>query len=217
METLENMREFFTSRADLYDEHMLLHVEGCKAAYDMLPSLIPTQAGKLLDLGCGTGLELAGIFQKYPRMEVVGIDLTEAMLQKLQEKYANRKIELICENYFDVDLGRHVYDVAISFQTMHHFSPEKKTGLYSRIYEALKADGLYIECDYMAGTDEEESFHFAENEKIRKRAGIGEAAFYHYDTPCTPQHQREMLKTAGFKSSEQVFQQGNTTMLLSRK
>lgn len=217
METLENMQEFFASRAEEYDEHMLLHVEGCKEAYDMVPSLIPERAGKLLDLGCGTGLELAGIFRKYPQIEVVGIDLTEAMLEKLQEKYANRKIELVCGNYFAVDLGRQLYDVVISFQTMHHFSPEKKTGLYSRIYEALKADGLYIECDYMAGTDAEEIFHFAENEKIRSSAGLGETAFYHYDTPCTPQHQMEMLKTAGFKSSKQVFHQGNTTMLLSCK
>jgi hypothetical protein len=35
----------------------------------------------------------------------------------------------------------------VSVQTMHHFTPDVKSRLYSRIADALKAGGRYIEGD----------------------------------------------------------------------
>ena len=38
---LEEMRAFFTARADIYDAHMLEEVEGCREAYAELARLLP--------------------------------------------------------------------------------------------------------------------------------------------------------------------------------
>lgn len=216
MERLEEMSEFFAARLSEYDEHMLSCVEGCREGYIKMAELVPKNAKTLLDLGCGTGLELYEIFKRIPDMEVTGIDLTAAMLQRLREKYPDKKLNLICGDYFTVPFGRD-FDCAISFQTMHHFRKDKKAELYKKIYSALADKGVYIECDYMVLTQQEEDLWFAENDRIRKEQGIGEDEFYHYDTPCTIDNQIALFKGAGFKDVKMTFRQENTTMLIARK
>ncbi len=215
--SLEKMEDFFTARVDTYDEHMLTNVEGCKEGYLEMARLLPPNARTLLDLGCGTGLELTAIFEKCPDIRVTGIDLTQAMLDRLREKFPDKQIRLICGSYFDTDLGREAFDTAISFQTMHHFSHEEKIGLYARIHAALKPYGQYIECDYMMTEQADEDFHYAENRRIRQALGIAEDAFYHYDTPCTVENQRMLLTRAGFDTAKSVWREECTTILVATK
>ena len=83
--TLEEMSDFFTKRIEDYEEHMLTEVEGCREGYMKMAELIPQSTKRSLDLGCGTGLELDEIFKKLPHVKVTGIDLTQAMLDKLRK------------------------------------------------------------------------------------------------------------------------------------
>lgn len=214
---LERMDEFFASRTHMYDEHMLTEVEGCKEGYKKMASLVPSDCEKLLDLGCGTGLELDEIFRLLPRIKVTGIDLTEAMLKKLREKHPDKDMTLICGDYFKAPFGEGEFDCAVSFQTMHHFPKDKKLSLYKRLYDSLKDSGVYIECDYMVLTQEEEDHWFGENARLRKEQGITGDEFYHYDTPCSVDNQIALLKRAGFTSVEQVFRIENTVMLVAKK
>lgn len=214
---MEKMDEFFTARAEGYDEHMLNEVGGCRECYIKMAELVPADTKELLDLGCGTGLELDGIFKRFPDISVTGIDLTKAMLDKLSEKYQRKNITLICGDYFTADLGRECFDTAVSFQTMHHFTHEKKIGLYRKIRESLKSGGLYIECDYMVETQAEEDKLSSENARIRRELNISEDAFYHYDTPCTMENQIKMLLAAGYASAEKVFRVENTAIIAARK
>ena len=115
------------------------------------------------------------------------------------------------------DFGKESFDCAISFQSLHHFTQEKKIGLYEKIHSALKEKGVYIECDYMVLTQQEEDLYFSENERKRKEQGISDDIFCHYDTPCTIENQIKLLKKAGFKTVKQVFRIENTTMLIAEK
>ncbi len=217
MEKIEPMAEFFARRVEMYDEHMLTDVEGCKEGYTKMAELIPPECENLLDLGCGTGLELDFIFEKLPHLSVTGIDLSDEMLSALSKKHPDKNIELICDDYFKADLGEAEFDCAVSFQTMHHLGHGKKVGLYKKIHTALKEGGMYIECDYMVEAQAEEDFWFSENKRIRKEQGIGEDEFYHYDTPCTIENQIALLKKGGFTAVSKVFRMENTTMLVARK
>lgn len=217
MNYLEPMADFFTARVEGYDEHMLNDVEGCKEGYERMAGLVPQNTTDLLDLGCGTGLELDAIFRRLPELKVTGVDMTRSMLDKLQEKHPEKSLNLICGDYFVTEFGTAAYDCCVSFETMHHFTHEKKTELYSRIWTALRENGCYIECDYMVETQEEEDHWFAENDRIRREQGIPVDAFYHYDTPCSVENQVKMLHQAGFSTIEHVFQIGGTHMLIAYK
>ncbi len=214
---IEKMDEFFAARAEGYDEHMLTEVEGCKEGYEKMAELIPEVAESLLDLGCGTGLELERIFERFPEMSVLGIDMTEEMLKLCRKKFAGRRLSLICGDYFKTDFGIDRFDAAVSFQTMHHFGKEMKEGLYRRVWESLKGGGAYIECDYMVESQAEEERWFAENERLRRELNIPDGEFYHYDTPCTVENQLMLLKSAGFEQTEKVFRIGNTTIIIGYK
>jgi SAM-dependent methyltransferase len=213
---LEDMSGFFTKRVDGYDEHMIANVEGCKEGYPLMASLIPAGTKSLLDLGCGTGLELDEIFKLHPDVSVTAVDLCRAMLDKITEKHPNKAVNLICDDYFTADFGSG-YDCAVSFETMHHFTPAKKAGLYRKLCGALADHGCYIECDYMVDTQPEEDHWFAENLRIRAAQNIPADAFFHYDTPCTIENQKQMLLDAGFASVELVFRKGGTAMLVAKK
>ena len=214
---LEKMDQFFAARVEGYDEHMLTEVEGCREAYSRMAELIPENTEALLDLGCGTGLELEGIFRRFPGLKVTGIDLTTEMLEKIPEKFPDKNITLINGDYFKTDLGKEKFDAAISFETMHHFSHEMKIGLYGKICDSLKKGGVYIECDYMVESQEEEDFYYAENFRLRKEMGIPDGEFYHYDTPCTIENQIKFFHAAGFKTAEKVFRIEGTTIIIAYK
>jgi tRNA (cmo5U34)-methyltransferase len=213
----EKMSYFFAARVDIYDEHMLNHVEGCREGYIKMAKLVPEGTKTILDLGCGTGLELDQLFKRLPGVSVVGIDLSQEMLDKLRRKHPKRNLELICGNYFDVDLGEGVFDVAIAFQAMHHFSHSEKIGLYTKIYKALKEKGVYIESDYMVTEQSEEDRMFAESTRLRREMNIPDGELYHIDTPCTVANQIAMLRRAGFASVEMVWRTGNTTIVMASK
>lgn len=215
--TFERMDDFFIARVEGYDEHMLNNVEGCKEGYIKMAHLIPNDAKSLLDLGCGTGLELDEIFKILPLLKVTGIDLTKAMLDKLKSKHPDKDLVLINESYFSYDFGKENFDVAISFQTMHHFEQEQKINLYKKIYSALKPDSQYIECDYMVVKQEDEDFYLSENRRIRKELNVPDGEFYHYDTPCTIENQISMLYLAGFQKVEKIWRKENTTIIVAQK
>ena len=213
METLEKMSDFFAARADMYDEHMLNEVEGCREAYCRLAELLPEKTERLLDLGCGTGLELEWIFRRFPDIEVTGIDLTKEMLDRLCQKYPERRLELIHGSYFDCNLGKKRYDCAVSVQTMHHFEYAQKEGLYRRVRESLKPGGCYLECDYMVLTQEEEDRCFEESRRLRRELRLPEDEFYHLDTPCTVHNQIQLLLKSGFSRAQMMYREGNTTIV----
>ena len=95
---LEKMGDFFDSRTEGYEEHQLNTIDFAQEFYPFTAGCLPAESGtKILDLGCGTGLELEEYFRLNPDAEVTGIDLSEAMLKALKEKLAQED-----EKYKDI-------------------------------------------------------------------------------------------------------------------
>ena len=85
---LEKMSDFFEARLDVYDEHMLTNIESASEFYPFTASLLPTaEHSTVLDLGCGTGLELEKYYKICPTARVTGIDLSAGMLDALKSKF----------------------------------------------------------------------------------------------------------------------------------
>lgn len=199
---LEKMDAFFEARLDRYDEHMLDCIEGAKEFYPFTAAQLPQEAqAQVLDLGCGTGLELEYYFALNPTAQITGIDLSAGMLNALKAKFPEKELQLICGSYFDVPLGEG-YDAAVSVESLHHFSAEEKIKLYTKLFAALKPDGYFVLTDYFACDDENEQFWRQELARLKQENGIQDEQFYHYDTPLTVAHETEALRKAGFQKVE---------------
>ena len=215
---LERMDDFFTSRVDGYDEHMKREIVGADVFYKYTASLLPTNAdAKVLDLGCGTGLELEEYFAINPSAKVTGIDLTEAMLEVLKAKFPDKEITTICGSYFDVPFGEEVFDSAVSVESLHHFSKEEKVSLYTKLRASLKPGGYFILTDFFADTDEEEELYRQEFEQIKREQDLQNGVIYHYDVPLTTEHEKEVFLDAGFSNVEVLNHWGVTSTLKAVK
>lgn len=190
----EEMGEFFAKRLDDYEEHMSIW----EKSYQMFAEMLPLECQRILDLGCGTGLELDKIWQKNPHIEVTGVDLCPNMLEKLQEKHADKHFTTVCQDYFQYDFGFCRWDAVISFESLHHFLPERKGELYRKAYHSLKAGGIFLLGDYIACCEEEEELLHGEYLKRRKRFGVPDSCFIHFDIPLTLEHEKKLLQSAGF-------------------
>ena len=215
MMKLEKMDDFFAVRIDGYDEHMKHDIEGASGFYAYTASLLPPAGGsRVLDLGCGTGLELEEYFALNPGAAVTGIDLSEAMLNALKAKFPEKNLTLIRASYFDVPLGNGLYNAAVSVESLHHFPAAMKASLYEKLHSALADKGVFVLTDYFAESEEMEKEYFENLAALKKEQGLSDDAFYHYDTPLTVEHETDVLRHAGFRDVRIMKQWGESTYTL---
>jgi tRNA (cmo5U34)-methyltransferase len=213
------MTDFFDARSAGYDAHMQRSVAQFDAFYAAVAQPIPRTAAALrvLDIGCGTGLELAPIWQRAPNARVTGVDLSARMLRQLQDKYADRReqLSLIQGSYLDVPLGQAVYDWAVAVMTLHHLLPETKARLYAKIRRALKPGGGYVEGDYVVSPQQEARLLAAYRERM-DAADPAQEGLYHVDIPLSLPHQRALLLGAGFARVEVLWQEGEAAVYVAQ-
>ena len=215
---LEKMSDFFEARLDGYDQHMLNNIESAGEFYPFTADALPSAFGtRVLDLGCGTGLELEEYFLRCPSAKVSGIDLSSGMLAALKRKFSDKDITLTVGSYFDLPFGKEAFDAAVSVESLHHFTKDEKVPLYTKLRAALKNGGYFILTDYFALSDEEENLHQSTLAKLKAEQGILDNEFYHYDTPLTVAHETEALLEAGFSSVEVLKNWGATYTVKATK
>ena len=74
------VRRNFARAAAGYDAAAVLQREVASRMLERL-DYVKIDPERVLDLGCGTGLSLTALSERYPKALVLGADLSEAMLQ----------------------------------------------------------------------------------------------------------------------------------------
>lgn len=214
---LEKMGDFFDARLEGYEAHQLTCIASAQEFYPFTAAQLPSGAVRILDLGCGTGLELEFYFPLAPEAEVTGIDLAPGMLQALKEKFPDKPLNLIQGSYFAVPLAENHFDGAVSVESLHHFTQAQKQPLYEKLHRSLKTGGYFILTDYFAPDDASEQLYRQELLRLKAEQGITDEEFYHYDTPLTVAHEKEALLNAGFSRVEELGSWGATHTLKAYK
>ena len=215
---LEKMGEFFDARLEGYEAHQLNTIDGAGAFYPFTAGQLPRTPGAMvLDLGCGTGLELGYYFELAPAAHVTGIDLAPGMLEELRKKLPDKALTLICGSYFDAPFGEEAFDAAVSVESLHHFTQAEKIPLYAKLRRALKPGGYFILTDYFAASEAEEQTRRAELLRLKREQGLADGVFYHYDTPLTVDHEKEALFKGGFAAVTVLHRWGATCTLKAVK
>jgi len=117
------------SRAQLYDERVAEYYELIPLSKDRRDlefylDYARQASGRVLELGCGTGRILVPIAAT--GLEVVGLDLADAMLAKCREKLqtlaaeVQRRVRLVRGDMTDFDLGERFALVIIPFRPFQH-------------------------------------------------------------------------------------------------
>jgi SAM-dependent methyltransferase len=127
------------STLDFYDIELRAHHEHLRAAYGISPG------DEVLDIGCGTGLTTREAARAAAPGRVVGVDVSERMLDRARELTTaegleNARYELGDAQLYRFDPGR--FDVAISrFGTMFFSDPPVA---FANIATALRSGGRLV-------------------------------------------------------------------------
>lgn len=215
---LEKMDDFFNNRIDSYEEHQLNMIDSAKEFYPFTAKHLPMDKNvSILDLGCGTGLELGYYFELNPTARITGIDMAEALLSALKKKYVDKKLTILQGSYFDIPFGKNCYDAVVSVESLHHFTQKEKIPLYTKIFQSLLVNGYFLLTDYFALSDDQEAFFRQELLRLKLEQGISDNKLYHYDTPLTVENEIQALQMAGFSKIDILGQWGATHTIKAQK
>ncbi len=107
-----------------------------------LMSLLPDLHGKtVLDLGCGMGGHCAEYVRRGAE-RVVGIDISEKMLEAARQKNADPRIEYLLMPMEEIGRLNGGFDVVTSSLALHYVEDFK--GLTSSVHRLLKAGGVFV-------------------------------------------------------------------------
>src|SRR4051794_7527040 len=126
-------------RLDFYDAELRAHHEHLRAAYGI------GRGDEILDIGCGTGLTTREAARATAPGRVVGVDVSERMLERARELTARERLENVSYKLGDAQVSRfdpERFDVVISrFGTMFFSDP---AAAFANIASALRPQGRLV-------------------------------------------------------------------------
>jgi SAM-dependent methyltransferase len=127
------------SSLDFYDVELSAHHEHLRAAYGINPG------DEVLDIGCGTGLTTREAAHAAAPGHVVGVDVSERMLERARELTADEGLDNVRYELGDAQVHRFEpagFDVAISrFGTMFFSDP---AAAFANIAAALRPNARLV-------------------------------------------------------------------------
>jgi ubiquinone/menaquinone biosynthesis C-methylase UbiE len=131
--------EYHAKMADFYDKDQPHYrPENIRRVKNVMKMLAERcHHDSLLDLGCGTGFIL-NIAKKYFR-RVVGIDITQAMLDKVNLSTGN--IDIALANSASLPFADGTFDICTAYSFLHHLPTLRPT--FKEVFRCLKKGGLF--------------------------------------------------------------------------
>lgn len=167
----------------------------------LLPDLEAFEAtlshgGRLLDVGCGSGYLAARLCQRFPDVEVVGIDLDADAIERARDRAAERGVA--DRTTFQVQDAREVaerVDAAVLFLSLHEITSAARAEMFDSFRETISEDGVIAVFDdvYPADYEEFDRQPFAAGVETQWSELTWET-----DVP-TRREQRSLLSLAGFE------------------
>lgn len=107
-------------------------------------------AGRILDLGSGTGVTATNVLTRHPGASLIGVDGSAEML-------AHARTLLPDAAFHEGDLAGPLpdgpFDLVVSAFAVHHLRSEDKADLFRRIAAVLRPGGRFVLCDVVVPTE----------------------------------------------------------------
>jgi tRNA (cmo5U34)-methyltransferase len=102
------------------------------------------EARSVLELGTGTGETALRVLAQHPGASLVGVDASEAMLQRARERLPNADLRL---GRLEDELPPGPFDLVVSTLAVHHLDGAHKRDLFRRVAQVLRRGGRFVLAD----------------------------------------------------------------------
>ncbi len=190
---------------------------------DAIAACVPSDARRLLDLGCGTGELSLKLLKRCPDAQLVAMDYSPRMIEmataKLTKKQLNHRVICLQGDFGAWAAGEMReqigtdFDGCVSSLAIHHLTDESKQQLFTCIGQNLKSGGCFWNADPILQESEQlQAPYLALREQWAQERGttiasvrsqIGNSVPQGYsgqDRLSTLDAHLSMLKLAGFKT-----------------
>ncbi len=140
-------------------------------------------AGRILELGAGTGETSRRVLALHPDARLVGLDVSAEMLAEARGSLPAANVETLIAQRLQDPLPAGPFDLVVSALAVHHLEPEEKRSLFRRVAEALAPTARFVLGDVVVPERPEDA-------EIELSEG--------YDKPDSVEDQLGWLGEAGF-------------------
>jgi ubiquinone/menaquinone biosynthesis C-methylase UbiE len=213
---ISKIAQRFDSVAQEYDAQRRFFIpcfdDFYKTSTDFLSQIVE-KPNSVLDLGAGTGLLTAYLWDRYPGSNYVLVDIAEEMLELARKRFENKEnFKFEVANYAE-KLPKEDFDLIASALSIHHLDDKHKIDLYSMIYQKLPVGGCFINFDQFNASSVLINEYYvkwwhnfinkhitdkSEQEKYLKRREL--------DKEDTIEGSIQKLKAIGFKQVDCIYQ-----------
>lgn len=214
------MGAFFDSVSSDYDDVHTSHIDKGDEYHVALsdPVVSTNNRISILDIGCGTGLELSSILPKVPNAHFHCIDLSQKLLEQLKDRLSGSTCtySVYQGSYLDCEYPLSLYEYTIASATLHHLTDKEKLRLFPKLLRSLKGEGVLIIGDWYASYDDVQSQLEAYYGFLSDGLDVTNGR-YHLDIPTTRGNEQELLRRSGFTSIEVIWESFNFSIVTARK
>lgn len=209
----DNNRKKFIPCFDEYYEHTT----------EFIASNIETPK-QILDLGAGTGLLSYFWYKHFPKSEYVLVDIADDMLNIARDRFSG--LENVSYQMLDYskEFPNGKFDIIASALSIHHLMHENKKELFSRIYNRLSDDGIFVNYDqFCAGSSEMSTWFDSYWEKQLKNSGLTAKDIELWkerrklDKECSVEEEIDMLRKCNFKEVKCIYSNQKFSVIVAIK
>jgi ubiquinone/menaquinone biosynthesis C-methylase UbiE len=136
----ENVDAYDDFYANIYDYLVFNDVKNKFEVGEIINQTIPSSESKILDIGCGTGHHVANLAAQ--NLDIIGIDISKAMIKKAKENYPDKKFmvaDALDPSDFEPETFTHILCM---YFTIYYFKDKRQ--FFENAYRWLMPGGYLI-------------------------------------------------------------------------
>ncbi|NPA55603.1 MAG: carboxy-S-adenosyl-L-methionine synthase CmoA [Epsilonproteobacteria bacterium] len=209
---------------DMIDRSVPFYKENLNLSIDIISNyLLPND--KVVDLGCSTATFLINLANKQPDLQLIGIDSSQAMIQKAQQKAKAFGVDITFwqQDFFDATFTN--TKLIVANYTLQFVRPIKREKLIQKIYNSLSDNGVFLMSEKLISSDKRlNKILIDEYYNYKKQKGYSQyeiakkrEALENVLIPYTQSENEEMLLNSGFRYVEVIFRWCNFATFIAFK
>jgi SAM-dependent methyltransferase len=197
--TVPSLRKGILDKDNLEAFIGAMHVVASRAAPEVVSAVDPSGAGRMLDVGGGSGAYMLAFLEAAPAMRATLFDqppVIEMARRRVQAAGMTDRVTLVPGDFYKDELPTG-YDLALLSAIIHQNSPTENEELYRKIHQSLDTGGRIVIRDHVMSPDHTQPLEgalFA----VNMLAGTKGGNTYSFEEIKTG------LETAGFTRINQI-------------